>query len=666
VSMEIGRVVYFFDQKKILSAVCLENKENKLHLLSEENREMTLNPSRIAYLSKDVLDPRLLRDSLVTQLRTFGDRQKKLMEGFTIRELWELVVGEGRDFSLRELTELVFRAPVSGDQEMALLRALFADHLYFKQKGEVFEARDPEKVEQISLQLAREADQERELEEAGAWLKGVWAGHPDPAFSGREKVLPLLKSLTLFGAESPEISRGKALLQRAGIEFPTAPFELLVRLGEWDEDENLFLHRYQISKDFPPKVLEEADQILAETAKGIPRYPEDRDLTDLSIITIDSETTRDIDDALSIEKIAEGDYRVGIHITDVATFLEGHEEIFREAKARAISVYLPDQRIPMIPSVLSEGICSLMAGEKRRALSFLVRVDEEGWVHEYEIVPSVIQVKRRLSYDGVDQLLEEGDEELTNLQKISEKLLRRREERGAIFIPRPERVVRVSREKEIAIYKRDRESLAQKLVSEFMILANFLTAQFLKTKGAAAIYRGQMEPREKVQPIQKFDPLQAYRLRRILNRVEISTQPMRHSGLGVEAYLTLTSPIRRFYDLLTEQQVLAVLRGGSVWEQPQLEEIMTLVGPTLSKVGTVQESTERYWVIRYLEKRVGQTTIGVILDRFSNRYLIHLNEYLLEIDMPAVSGRDFVPGDQILVRVERANARSGILKVTPV
>ncbi len=664
--MEIGKVVYFFDQKKILSAVCLENKENKLHLLSEENREITLNSSRIAYLSKDTLDLHLLRDSLVTHLRNLGERQKKLMEAFTLRELWELVVGEARGFALRELTELVFHAPVSCDQEMALLRALFDDHLYFKQKGEVFEARDPEKMEQITIQLAREADQERELEEASVWLKGVWTGHPGPVFLRMEKVISLLKDLALYGAESPEFVRGKSLLQMAGIESPAAPFELLVRLGEWDEDENVFLHRYQISKDFPQKVLEETDQILTEAAKGIPLHPEDRDLTALPILTIDSETTRDIDDALSIERSAEGEYRVGIHITDVATFLQGHEEIFQEAMARAISIYLPDQRIPMIPPALSEGICSLIAGEKRRALSFLVRVDEEGRVQEYEIVPSVIQVKRRLSYDGVDQLLEEGEEELTALQKIAEKLLRRREERGAVFIPRPERVVRVSREKEIAIYKRERESLAQKMVSEFMILANCLTAQFLKTKGAAAIYRGQMEPREKVPPIQKFDPLQAYRLRRILNRVEISTQPMRHSGLGVEAYLTLTSPIRRFYDLLTEQQVLAVLRGGPIWGQPQLEEIITMVGPTLSKVGTVEESTERYWVLRYLEKRAGQTTIAVILDRFSNRYLIHLNEYLLEIDMPAVPGRDFVPGDQILVRVEKAKARLGILKVTPV
>ena len=106
---------------------------------------------------------------------------------------------------------------------------------------------------------------------------------------------------------------------------------------------------------------------------------------------------------------------MGIHITDVATFLNGYEEIFREAESRGTSIYLPDQRIPMIPPSLSEGTCSLVVGEKRRALSFLVRIDGEGRVQEYRIVPSIIQVERRLSYDQVDHLLEEMEEEFTVL-----------------------------------------------------------------------------------------------------------------------------------------------------------------------------------------------------------------------------------------------------------
>jgi len=138
---------------------------------------------------------------------------------------------------------------------------------------------------------------------------------------------------------------------------------------------------------------------------------------------------------------------------------------------------------------------------------------------------------------------------------------------------------------------------------------------------------------------------------------------VRHRGLparrpGAEAYVTLTSPIRRFYDLLVEQQILSALRGAPIWNEPRLAGNHHPVSSTLSESGLVEEMTERYWVLRYLEKRHGSTTKAVILDRFPNRYLVHLSEYLMEVDMPVVSGRSFEPGDQLLIRIEKAHARS--------
>lgn len=663
--MEPGKVVAFFEQKKILLAVCLEVKGNKIHLLTEENREMTLGPNRVVLASSQTLNPTLPRESLLETLKEAGKQQKQLTGACSLRELWELVWEERREFRLRELAELIFNPPVTFDQEMALFRALFEDRLYFKPKADLYEPREPEKVEEIALQIEREAEQARELEEDSRWLAQIWSGEPAAPPSRKDEVIRVLKEFALLGTEAPGQAKVRALLQAAQISSPHAPFELLVRMGVWGEDENLFLHRHQISQTFPGKVLSEADQILAQSSRGIIPQPQDCDLTFLHPLTIDSEFTRDIDDGLSVQRMGN-DLEVGIHITDVATYLNGFAEIFREAMARSTSIYLPDQRIPMIPPALSEGACSLVVGEKRRALSFLVRFDSEGRVLEYRIVPSIIQVERRLSYDQVDQLLEEMDEELTLLKRISERLGQRRTEMGAFFIPRPERVIRVNRDKEIILYKRDRESPSQKMVSEFMILANSLAALFLKEKEVPAIYRGQMEPREKVPPMEKFDALQAYRLRRIMNRVEVSTRPSRHAALGAEAYLTLTSPIRRFYDLLVEHQILGVLRGTAVMSQQELEGIITQVGPILSRVGLVEELTEQYWIMRFLEKKIGSTTTAVILDRFPNRYHIHLEEYLLEVDMAAGPGREFVPGDQVLVRIEKSNARQGILKIVAV
>jgi len=663
--MEPGKVVVFFEQKKVLLAVCLEVKGTKAHLLSEENREVTLGFNRIVHTSASKLNLVSPRETLLEQLKAAEARQRKLMESLAVRDLWDLVWEERREFSLPELAELVFHPPVPFDEEMALFRALFDDRLYFKQKGGSYEAREPEKVEEIARQIEREAEQERELRESSEWLARVWAGEAALPFAGKEKVIGLLKDYVLFGSESPDLTRAKALLEAAQITSSEAPFLLLVRLGVWAEDENLFLHRHQISQVFPERVIVEAERILTFSSKEIPPQPQDCDLTFLHPFTIDSEFTRDIDDALSLERVGD-EYQVGVHITDVATFLNGSGEIFQEAMARAISIYLPDQRIPMIPPALSEGACSLIVGEKRRALSFLVRVDRGGKVLDSKIVPSIIQVERRLSYEQVDQLLEEMEEELSLLKQVSEHLGRRRMELGAFFLPRPERVIRVTRDRVIIMYKRDRESPSQKMVAEFMILANMLAALFLRERGIPAVYRGQMEPRERIPPMEHFDVLQAYRLRRVMNRVEIGTRPLRHAGIGAEAYLTLTSPIRRFYDLLVEHQMLGSLRGTPILSQEEVEEIITRVGPILSKVGLVEELTEQYWIKRYLEKKIGSTTTAVVLDRWPNRYLIYLEEYLLEVDMPAIPGREFIPGDQVLVRIEKSNARQGILKIVPV
>ena len=351
-----------------------------------------------------------------------------------LTELWEILCNEARGFSLRELAELVFPPDPSGDHEMAVLRVLFEDRLYFKQKGDLYEPRSPEKVEEINLQFERQAEEEREMQEAAAWIAGAWANQPAPPPARKEAILHLLKEYALFGAEAPEAPKAKTILERAQIQGPHTPFEILVRLGEWSEDENLFLLRHRIPQTFGGNVLNEVGEILVAASGSIPLHPQDRDLTFLHPLTIDSEYTRDVDDALSLETVS-GEEQVGIHISDVATFLNGRRDIFEEACQRGISVYLPEQRIPMIPPAMSEGVCSLIVGEKRRALSFLVKVDEEGKVRDYQIVPSIIQVERRLSYEMVDQLLEEEEGELSRLHQIAEKLFRRRMEPALFSSP---------------------------------------------------------------------------------------------------------------------------------------------------------------------------------------------------------------------------------------
>jgi len=173
--MELGKVVAFFEQKKVLCAVCLEIKENRVHLLSEENRELTLGANRIVHVSSSSFKPQLPRETLVENLKKIVEKQKALAREVALAELWEVLCGEERGFSLREMTELVFPASPTSDHELAVLRVLFEDRLYFKQKGDLYEPRSPEKVEEIVRQFQRQAEEEREMKEAAVWLAGVFA-----------------------------------------------------------------------------------------------------------------------------------------------------------------------------------------------------------------------------------------------------------------------------------------------------------------------------------------------------------------------------------------------------------------------------------------------------------------------------------------------------------
>lgn len=225
-------------------------------MLTEENREISLGPNRIVHIAAYSLNTHLPREVLVERLKKIVECQKELMRNLSIKDLWELVVREGEGFTLRNLTELTFDSAASSDHEMALFRTLSEDRVYFKQKGDLYEPRAPEMVEQISLQLEREAEQEREIQEASVWLAGVWAGEMGPPPEKKTKIIDLLKEMALFGPEAANHSKGKILLERAKISSPQAPFELLVRLGEWGEDETFFYTSTKSPRSSPRKCWE--------------------------------------------------------------------------------------------------------------------------------------------------------------------------------------------------------------------------------------------------------------------------------------------------------------------------------------------------------------------------------------------------------------------------
>ncbi len=663
--MDPGKILTYFDKGKITCGICLEKKGNRFHLLSEHNRELNLNPQRIIHSSEKTLNLKLSKEELLKTLKTVIGEEEQLKENVNTEELWNLLQGEEERFDLNYIAEMTFGANPTSEQSAAIFRALFEDKIHFKLKEGIFKAHTPHQVQQILLKIQRDAERERDLEEGSSWLRKKWDGIPAEDPLKKDHYLTLLHDLAIFGAESSYYQEGKQLLKRAHLTDPDAPFKLLVKMGELQDDENLLLPRYGIPTQWTNEALKEAEEIYhAFKSQPLSSKNKRRDLTSLKVFSIDSESTRDIDDALSIE--AKGaSYYVGIHIADVAHYILPESHLDREAYERTTSIYLPEGKIPMLPPALSEDALSLVEGEERLALSIIIHFDSSNEIKEYDIFPSTIKVHHRYSYIQSDNQIHRN-QDFSYLLQLAQCLRKKRVNAGAIFLPIPELNIKVDEQKTTQVNKRERETPSEIIISELMILTNWLCASFLHEKGIPLIHRNQLDPKEMVEGAGKDNLFLNYKQRRLFNRVILSTTPDNHSSLGLKPYSTFTSPIRRYLDLTAQRQLKsALIEDRKPYSKEKLKQMIVDTEINQTKINLVHEQRHRYWLIKYLEDKVGKILPALVLNQLLNRCVLLLTDYLLEVSIPSSPADSLSPGTTIEIKLESADAQKGTIRVIP-
>jgi exoribonuclease II len=663
-----GTVLEFFDDKKMVCGVCLDCKDQRLAVLSEQNREINLSRGRVLHFGLQNLSLGLNRDDLVQRLATITAQRRALMGQVAIEELWSLLEGEERRFGARELAEYIFSESLTDDHVAAVLRVMLADKLYFKYKAGEFTPRNAAQLESLRQERERTQELERLLQEGVVWLQKIWQRQPDATPpTSRERLLEAIKSFCLFGQESPDYTFARELLKRAGIVQPQGAFRLLVRLGIWNKDENLYLHQHGISAQFPSAVLELAEERVTQAPQWLRQVDGRRDLRELRTITIDSALTRDYDDALSLRPMGEGLFELGIHIADAAAFVQPGDALDQEALDRASSLYLPDSRIAMLPQSISEGVCSLRAHADRLAVSFLVVLDEEANIVAQEIVPSVVRVNAQMTYQEVNQQLHQNDF-LQPLQRLSSKLQQRRLDNGAIILPLPELRVWVNPEGMIQVTRYEKETPSQIMVSELMILANTMAAGFFSERRLPSIFRCQEKCRPETNPVaSEYALFHVYRQRRLFARAELTTSVRPHCSVGVPHYTSVTSPIRRYVDLLVQRQLRHVIEIGSpLYSEEDLQRLITQLEVPQSRLMLIRRKWTRYWILKYLEQEDIQTLDALVLDQ-NNRFAhLLLPDFILETNMLVEDKTRIRPGEMIRVKLDHLNPRDDILRVKQV
>ncbi|MCX8042214.1 MAG: RNB domain-containing ribonuclease [Thermodesulfobacteriaceae bacterium] len=658
--MEIlkNRLVELLYKEKIITCYVKDIKEKRLHVILPTGKEELISFSATVYCGEKVLNLKDL-NQILTLLKEKNERRERLKESFNLEEVWEVLVEEVSEISAKELTELYLGRTPEEDEIAGLLRKSLEERTYFKLKepGRL-EILSKEEVERIFLQRKRELERLAKINEGEEFLKKLLKKEDLSNFSSetQEFWISGLKDYVLWGDVVPSTKLVKEVLKRLNLIEPFKVFEILVKNQIWSEDENLDLLRTKFPTQFSEKALKEVEELLKLEVD----FKERIDLTHLQTFTVDAEETEDFDDALSLEE-TEKEITLYVHIAEVAGFIKPGSALWESALERASTLYLPDRIYPMLPFSLSNEKFSLKKGKKKPAFTFKIVFNPHLEVISFEPMLSFIEVKQRFVYERVDELLKVDPfwQKLYRLLKIQDK---KREEKGAVFVSLPEIQVRVNERGEIFL-KRIEMTPARELIASAMILTNTLTAEFLYKNNIPAIYRSQPKPLEVIEGREKSLYLKLLQLK-YLAKSEISMTPSFHSGLGVEYYTTITSPIRRFLDLFVQYQLKCFLQGTSFLSEEDTLQILAELNNNWQRAVFLQNKREKYFLLKYFQKYLKNEILkALVLEVQNKKAKVYLIDYNLSGEIIGFKD-ELSPGEEIKVRVEKVQPHQELLRLS--
>src|SRR5213594_2814110 len=473
-----GRIIEFLDAEELRLAYVRKQERDRLHVIDPRGRNLTVHGDRVVIVHRPSTE-----GEFPALARQISEKVSARQSEVDVELLWQSVGTRQRELNPSELAELFF-AETTPEAESAVFRALSEDNLFFKRKGAQFLPKTEEQVSSERTRRQRQRAREEFREHVVKVLEQLLKKNTDiPEESG--VILDRIQNWLRFKT-GDEI--GLILEEIAGAaKARDAAYDILLRAGRVDPTLDRFLVTAGIDPHFSSTLIEAAAQLMPFT-----HIPARLDYQDAPAFTIDDEDTREVDDALTVRW--EGDeIVVGIHIADVSAFVTKGDTLDAEASRRSSTIYLPSITVPMFPEHLSTDLASLRTAVPRPAFTVEVRFDKQANRAGYRIALSTINVQKRLSYDEADQIIE-SDPALYTLHRIAKQLRDARSNRGAITFRRAELKIRVKGD-EIQITKINPNSPSRFVVSEMMILANGLAADFASVNSIPVIYRTQ-EPRE--------------------------------------------------------------------------------------------------------------------------------------------------------------------------
>ena len=465
--------------------------------------------------------------------------------------------------------------------------------------------------------------------------------------------------------------------------------EIIGHINDPGTDIMSIVKGYDLPVEFSQKIMKQVENVSNEVSAA--DMAGRMDLRDWQTVTIDGEDAKDLDDAITLTK--EGDlYELGVHIADVSNYVQESSALDVEALKRGTSVYLVDRVIPMLPHKLSNGICSLNAGENRLALSCIMKIDEKGNVIDHTIAETVIKVDRRMSYTSVKKILEDRDEAECEryhdlipmfelMKELSHILRERRHRRGAIDFDFPEAKIILNESGEPVDIKAYDRNVATKIIEDFMLVANETVAEDYFWQEIPFLYRVHETPdddkmKKLVTFLQNFgytmhmqggQEIRPKEVQKLLDKIEgtpeeamISRLALRsmkqaryspdndgHFGLATQYYTHFTSPIRRYPDMMVHRLLERYLEGGRSVVKAKYEEKCDHCSTMEQVAANAERASIKYKQVEFMQDKLGMVFDGVISGVTEWGLYVELNENKCEGLVPIRDlGDDFYDMDE--------------------
>ncbi len=651
-------IVFAKRNKPVLGSVCSVN-DDLLTVLSEDGKQIDICSDQIELKTSIIIDP----DGKLI-LRGYRKQLNESIKEIDLEFLWKQVAGSAEKMSFDDLIEIYYDGKeFDRDEVLKIYWAVNKDTVYFKKlDGQYFPSSESE-VNSRLWEIEKEEKRNRETSAALEYFKSFI--NEDVHFCGKpafdiDHFTDLIKHYVVAESNKEKYKEARLFVHQLGISTAEDAAEFLIKTGAWENDASPDLKKLEEYGKFSKRSLREVESKISSTLERDGLV----DLTSREVFTIDDENTEDIDDAISVE-LKSDVVELGVHICNVAHYIKKGSSLDIEARANGQTIYIPDKQIGIFPQSLIKEKFSLFKADLKPAISLLLQLDKKTYeIKDYRFMRSVISVSNNLSYEQAAKgfLKEEKGKELAN---IAIALRRKRISKGAFILHLPELKISVNEDGRAATYKNYMNSIPHIIIAELMILTNNLAAKFIKSYKIPSIFRVQDEevPQEG-RELDTNDPLYSIKVVKYLRPSITRTIPGPHRSLGLDPYVQITSPIRRYFDLVAQRQIIGILEGNEwTYDDKELSDIISTVTNGFGKRRLLQKERKKYWLYRYLQDNIEQDIKGIVSFVNETNLSVYLTDLLIEVPIRNNPVKDLKEYDEVVLKVEQVDPLRKRLKL---